>query len=169
MACPRTLYVAASAVAGFGSAVWVSAIGSLVVHVVLVPATAVVAILIAAAGALLVADWRADLESRQAWAELAPRVAEWNEAMGCEAVDPSIQPICPPWIAMRSGGSFEAIGRWSLWHRSRPSRKRARGAQRRATCRTRRQRPHAAARAAPLRWQEAVGSVGQGRTQRPLS
>jgi hypothetical protein len=87
MACPRTLYVAASAVAGFGSAVWVSAIGSLVVHVVLVPATAVVAILIAAAGALLVADWRADLESRQAWAELAPRVAEWNEAMGCEAVD----------------------------------------------------------------------------------
>jgi hypothetical protein len=87
MACPRTLYVAASAVAGFGSAVWVSAIGSLVVHVVLVPATAVVAILIAAAGALLVADWWADLESRQAWAELAPRVAEWNEAMGCEAVD----------------------------------------------------------------------------------
>jgi hypothetical protein len=65
----------------------VSAIGSLVVHVVLVPATAVVAMLIAAAGALLVADWRADQESRQAWAELAPRVAEWNEAMGCDVVD----------------------------------------------------------------------------------
>jgi hypothetical protein len=65
----------------------VSAIGSLVVHVVLVPTTAVFAMLIAAAGALLVADWWADLESRQAWAEFAPRVAEWNEAMGCEAVD----------------------------------------------------------------------------------
>jgi hypothetical protein len=87
MACPRKLYVAASAVAGLGSAVWVSAIGSLVVHVVLVPATAVVAMLIAAAGALLVADWRADRENRQAWAELAPRVAEWNEAIACEAVD----------------------------------------------------------------------------------
>jgi hypothetical protein len=87
MACPRELYVAASAVAGFGSAVWASAIGSLVVHVVVVPATLGVAMLIAAAGALLVADWWADLESRQAWAELAPRVAEWNEAMGCEAVD----------------------------------------------------------------------------------
>jgi hypothetical protein len=87
MAYPRKLYVAASAVAGLGSAVWVSAIGSVVVHVVLVPATAVVAMLIAAAGALLVADWLGDLESRQAWAELAPRVAEWNDAMGCEAVD----------------------------------------------------------------------------------
>jgi hypothetical protein len=43
--------------------------------------------LIAAAGALLVADWWADLESRQAWAELAPRVTEWNEAMGRETVD----------------------------------------------------------------------------------
>jgi hypothetical protein len=31
-----------------------------------VPATAVVAMLIAAAGALIVEDWRADLESRQA-------------------------------------------------------------------------------------------------------
>jgi hypothetical protein len=65
----------------------------MVVHVVLVPGTAVVAMLIAA-GALLVADWQADLESRQAWAELAPLVAEWNEAVGREAahrLDPRYQ------------------------------------------------------------------------------
>jgi hypothetical protein len=84
MACPRKLCVAAGAVAGLGSAVWLSAIGSLVVHVVLVPATAVAALLIAAAGALLVADWWADLDSRQAWAGLAPLVAEWNGTVGCE-------------------------------------------------------------------------------------
>jgi hypothetical protein len=86
MALPRKLCVAAGAVAGLGSAVWLSAIGSLVVHVVLVPATVVVAMLIAAAGALLMEDWRADLESRQAWAGLAPLVAEWNEAVGGQAV-----------------------------------------------------------------------------------
>ena len=91
MACPRKLYVAAGAVAGLGSAVWLSAIGSLVVHVILVPATVVVAMLIAAAGALLVEDWRADLESRQAWAEFAPLVAQWNGTVGREPahrVDP---------------------------------------------------------------------------------
>jgi hypothetical protein len=87
MSCPRESCVTAGAVAGLGSAVWLSTIAPMVAHVVLVPATAVFVMLIAAAAAMLVADWRADLESRQAWAELAPRVAEWNEAVGCEAVD----------------------------------------------------------------------------------
>jgi hypothetical protein len=64
-----------------------SAIGSLVAHVVLVPAAVGVAMLIAAAGALLVADWWADLESRQAWAGFAPLVAEWTGTAGCEAAD----------------------------------------------------------------------------------
>jgi hypothetical protein len=61
------------------------------VHVVLVPATTVAAMLIAAAGALLMEDWRTDLDSRRAWAGLAPLVAEWNGTAACEPahrVDP---------------------------------------------------------------------------------
>jgi hypothetical protein len=34
--------------------------------------------LVGAAGALLAADWRADQRSREAWAEVAPALAEWN-------------------------------------------------------------------------------------------
>jgi galactitol-specific phosphotransferase system IIC component len=67
MTLSRKLCVASGAAAGLGSAVWLGVSGSLVVHVVLVPATVVVAMLIAAAGVLLVEDWRADLESRRAW------------------------------------------------------------------------------------------------------
>jgi hypothetical protein len=35
-------------------------------------------LLLTAAGALLAADWRTEAESRQAWAEVAPRWAEWK-------------------------------------------------------------------------------------------
>ena len=95
MSRPRTSCVTTGAIAGLGSAVWLSTIAPLVVHAVLVPATVVLAMLVAAAGALLVADWRADLESREAWVELAPLVAECNEAVGCEAayrLDPRYLP-----------------------------------------------------------------------------
>jgi hypothetical protein len=169
MACPRTLYVAASAVAGFGSAVWVSAIGSLVVHVVLVPATAVVAILIAAAGALLVADWLGDLESRQAWAELAPLVAEWNEAMGCEAVD-RLDPAYLPALdsdavrrVLRSRRSAVAVAPVQAIAET-CSRCPAAGdvsdGAPTATC---------SSEIVPLRCQDTVGSSAPGRPQRPVS
>jgi hypothetical protein len=40
-------------------------------------------------------DWRADLESRQAWAQLAPSIAEWSQAVSSHAaqnLDPGYLP-----------------------------------------------------------------------------
>ena len=43
--------------------------------------------LVSTAGALLAADWRADQQSRQTWAEVAPALAEWNPVVRGEAGD----------------------------------------------------------------------------------
>jgi hypothetical protein len=105
MALSRKLCVAAGTGAGLGSAVWLSAIGPLVLQVVLVPATVVVAMLIAAAGALLVADWRADLESRQAWVELAPLVAVWNEGVASEVA----HRLDPPYLSALDDDALQQV------------------------------------------------------------
>jgi hypothetical protein len=87
MAFPRSLCVMSSAIAGLGSALWLSAIAPLVgligvwgalsvVHALAVAVTAVLAILVAAAGALVAADWRADIQARQVWARLDAVAAE---------------------------------------------------------------------------------------------
>jgi hypothetical protein len=88
MASPRSLYVLAGAIAGLGSALWLNAIAPLagliaaswgalmIVHALAVAVTAVLAMLLTAAGALLAADWRADFQDRQAWAQLGPTAVE---------------------------------------------------------------------------------------------
>jgi hypothetical protein len=53
--------------------------------------------LLGAAGALLAADWRADQQSRQAWAEVAPALAEWNSIIRKEA--DNIETRYPPAVA----------------------------------------------------------------------
>jgi hypothetical protein len=44
-------------------------------------------LLVTAAGALLAADWRAEVESRQAWAEVASAWAEGHAGVGLESAD----------------------------------------------------------------------------------
>lgn len=76
-ALPRKLCAAASGIAGLGSAVWLNASvplvgvsGALTVaYALAVAAIAVLAILVTAAGTLLAADWRANVESHRAWTE----------------------------------------------------------------------------------------------------
>jgi hypothetical protein len=53
--------------------------------------------LLGAAGALLAADWRAEQQSRQAWAEVAPALAEWKPIVRKEVGD--IETRYPPAVA----------------------------------------------------------------------
>jgi hypothetical protein len=77
VALPRKLCAAASGIAGLGSAIWLNASAPLVgvsggliaAHALAVAAIAVLAILVTAAGSLLAADWRANVESHRAWTE----------------------------------------------------------------------------------------------------
>ena len=76
MPVPRSLYLPIGAIAA-PICVCVSAMAP--VAGMLVGAIAVAPVmLVGAAGALLAADWRADQRSREAWAEVAPALAEWN-------------------------------------------------------------------------------------------
>jgi hypothetical protein len=43
--------------------------------------------LVSAAGALLAADWRAEVASRHAWAEAAPALAEWDAGIRAQGAD----------------------------------------------------------------------------------
>jgi hypothetical protein len=46
-----------------------------------------VVMVVSAAGALLAADWRAEVGSQRAWAEVAPMLAEWNARVRTEGAD----------------------------------------------------------------------------------
>lgn len=77
VALPRKLCAAASGTAGLGSAVWLNASVPLVgvsggltaAYALAVTAIAVLVILVTAAGTLLAADWRTNIESHRAWTE----------------------------------------------------------------------------------------------------
>jgi hypothetical protein len=78
----------AGVTSGFGAALSLGAIAPLagviaaswgaltIVHALAMAATAALALLVTAAGALLAADWRADLQSRQLWAQVNIAPAE---------------------------------------------------------------------------------------------
>ena len=81
MAFPRTGQLLAGAAAGRGSALWLYAVAPIagidgvwgaltVVHALAVAVIAVLAMLITTASTLVAADWRADADSRQAWAQI---------------------------------------------------------------------------------------------------
>lgn len=88
MTFPRTPHVLVGAIAWLGSVLWLSGIAPLagliaaswgaltIVHTLAVAVTAVLAMLVAAAGVLLAADWRADVQNGQAWAQLSPVAVE---------------------------------------------------------------------------------------------
>jgi|KBSSwiStaDraftv2_1062776.scaffolds.fasta_scaffold56137_2 hypothetical protein len=85
MPVPRSLYLAVGAAAApaslcAGAMVPVAGVlaGTIAVGLVL---------LVTAAGALLAADWRTEAESRQAWAEVAPRWAEWKAGVRRQSAD----------------------------------------------------------------------------------
>lgn len=77
----RPPLVCAGTVAGLGSALWlnvVAAWGALtLLSAFAVVLVVVLAMLVTAAGSLVVADWRADAASRQAWAEIGIAAAEF--------------------------------------------------------------------------------------------
>jgi hypothetical protein len=97
MAFPRITHILAGAIVAFGSALWLNAIAPLagliaaswgavtIIHAFAVAVAAVLAMLVTAAGALLAADWRADVQSRQTWAQLGPTAVEWSLPVGAAA------------------------------------------------------------------------------------
>src|SRR5688500_6977681 len=83
MAVRRSLYLAVGAAA---APVGLCASAMAPVAGVLAGAIAVgLVLLVTAAGALLAADWRAEVGSRQAWAEVASAWAEGNSGVGLES------------------------------------------------------------------------------------
>ncbi|KAB2914152.1 MAG: hypothetical protein F9K29_15410 [Hyphomicrobiaceae bacterium] len=88
MGVARSLCVLAGVITAFGAALWMGAIAPLagviaaswaaltIVHALAMATTAVLAVLVTAAGALLAADWRADFQSHQAWAQVNIAAAE---------------------------------------------------------------------------------------------
>ena len=89
MAFPRTPHLLAGAIAGLGSALWLNVVGPLaasiaawgalvLVNVLAVALIAVLTALIAAAGGLVAADWRVDVASRRAWAQIDSGAAEFS-------------------------------------------------------------------------------------------
>jgi len=108
MAFPPTPHVLVGAIAGLGSALWLSAIAPLagliaaswgaltIVHAFAVAVTAVLAMLVAAAGALLAADWRAEVQGRQAWTQLEFTAVELSPPVSAETpleIDPRYLPV----------------------------------------------------------------------------
>lgn len=88
MAFPRIVDILVGAITRRGSALWLYAIAPLagligvwgaltVVHALVVAVTAVLAVLITTASALVAADWRADADSRQGWAQGRSAAAEF--------------------------------------------------------------------------------------------
>ncbi len=82
MTVPRSLCALAGVMAAFGGALWLSAIAPLaaviaaswsavtIVHALAMVATTAVVLLVTTASALLAADWRADVQSREVWAQV---------------------------------------------------------------------------------------------------
>src|SRR5687767_5437261 len=80
MPVPRSLYLVVGVIAA-PVGVCTSAIAPLAG--MLAGAIAVgLMLLVTAACVLLTADWRTEVESRQAWVEVAPTSAQWNPTVG---------------------------------------------------------------------------------------
>jgi hypothetical protein len=99
----RTPHLCAGAMAGLGSALWINVVGSFaaaaawgaftLVNALAIVLIAVLAMLVTAAGSLVAADWRADMASLEAWAEIATAGVE--VCLLAEAAAPSnIHPCC---------------------------------------------------------------------------
>ena len=95
MPVPRSLYLVIGAVA---APVGLCVSATMPVAGVLAGTIAVgLVVLVSAAGALLAVDWRAELQSRQAWAELAPAMIEGSLVAASEAaphLDPRYLSAC---------------------------------------------------------------------------
>jgi hypothetical protein len=76
MSVPRTLYVVVGAIAA-PVGVCVGAMAP-VAGILAGTIAAALVMLVTTAGVLFAADWRAEVESRQAWAEVALALREWN-------------------------------------------------------------------------------------------
>lgn len=125
MAVPRGLSVLAGVMTGLGAALWLGAIAPLAgviaaswgaltfVHALAVAVTAALALLVTTAGALLAADWRADVQSCQAWAQINIAPAELRLPM--VAVRPG--DIDPRYLSV---GNNEALRRVFQAHRFAP-------------------------------------------------
>lgn len=83
----RTPQLCAGALAGLGSALWLNVVGPFaglvaawgalaLVNALAVAVVAVLVVLVTTAGILLAADWRADVASHQAWADIDVAAAE---------------------------------------------------------------------------------------------
>jgi len=95
MSVPRTLYVVVGAIAA-PAGVCVGAMAP-VAGILAGTIAAALVLLVTTAGALLAADWWADQQSRQAWAEVAPALAEWKPIVRTEVGD--IETRYPPAVA----------------------------------------------------------------------
>ena len=93
-----TPHLCAGAMAGLGSALWINVVGPFaavaaawgaftLVNALAIVLVAVLAMLVTAAGSLVAADWRADIASREAWAEIATAGVE--VCLPAEAAAPS--------------------------------------------------------------------------------
>ena len=66
-----------------------------IVHAIATAASAALAVLVTVAGALLAADWRADVQSRQAWVDVNVAAAELSlpvSLVACGDLDPRYLP-----------------------------------------------------------------------------
>ena len=103
MSVPRTLYVVVGAIAT-PVGVCVGAMAP-VAGILAGTIAAALVMLVTMAGVLLAADWRADQQSRRAWAEVAPALAEWKPIVRTEVGD--VETRYPPAVA--DGGLRELL------------------------------------------------------------
>ena len=89
----RSPQLCAGAIAGLGSALWLNVVGPfaglvaawgalILVNALAIAVVAILAMLVTTAGTLLAADWRADVASRQAWAEIDVAAADLRLSSG---------------------------------------------------------------------------------------
>jgi hypothetical protein len=106
----------AGAMAGLGSALWLNVVGPFagpvaawgalaLVNALAVAVVAVLAMLVTTAGTLLAADWRADVVSRRACAEIDVAAAEFLLPAG-RVVPPQID---PRYLAATNGGTLPGV------------------------------------------------------------
>ena len=98
----RTPQLCAGALAGLGSALWFNVVGPfaglvaawgalILVNALAIAVIAILAILVTTAGTLLAADWRAEVASRQAWAEIDVAAGKFRLPAG-RVAPPQIDP-----------------------------------------------------------------------------
>ena len=120
MGGPRSLWVLAVVTTAFGAALWMGgAIAPLaaswaaltIVHALAMATSAALALLVTAAVALLAADWQADFQSHQAWAQVNIAAAELSlpVVLRLRAVT-SMRATCRPSTTRHCGASLGHAG-----------------------------------------------------------